>query len=595
MPDVDVDTEEEELVEEDEDLDVDAAPADDMDLLSEAEPPPSSDPTLANWTAPRSVVTLNGYFRARGELYDNFFLGRGQDYNGNYDATDAPFARFVPAGRIAHTDGVGLGCDRGDEAGASSPCDSSDQLRFANMRLRLRPTIALSDDVKVHMMVDALDNVILGSTPDVGTYSGPTGYTRTPGAPGVPVDSFATTLNPPLSDRNYTRDSIYVRRAWAEVTNRGIGQLRFGRMGNHWGLGMLWNGGDGIDSDYSSDVDRVMLMTKFAGFHFFGAYDFAAQGIQSATDDLRSLPMDGTAKDDLRQFVVGAARREDEDEANARLQRGGWVLEGGLYFAYRTQSWSSAGVTEAFPSTGDYFLVERDANLFMPDLWGRFRWGGLRLEVEMAGIFGSIGNVQNGTYEDDPYDVRQFGFAFEGEYRLLDDKLAIRLYTGFATGDQDVNGLSSQEDMLTQRTADRTLSTFQFHPNYRVDLILWRNIMQRVAGAWYLKPGLGYDIIKNPFGQIFGVRADMIYSRAAQETQAYGADPNLGLELNFSLYYQSEDGPDLMDGFYASFQYGVLFPLAGLEFPAGDTRARDGTAIDIGNAQSMRLILGVQF
>ena len=50
-----------------------------------------------------------------------------------------------------------------------------------------------------------------------------------------------------------------------------------------------------------------------------------------------------------------------------------------------------------------------------------------------------------------------------------------------------------------------------------------------------------------------------------------------------------------MDGFYASFQYGVLFPLAGLEFPAGDTRARDGTAIDIGNAQSMRLILGVQF
>ena len=76
----------------------------------------------------------------------------------------------------------------------------------------------------------------------------------------VPLDSFALTSHPPEALRNGLRDSIRVRRAWAEVTNRGLGQLRFGRMGSHWGLGMLANSGDGIDSDFSNDVDRILAL-----------------------------------------------------------------------------------------------------------------------------------------------------------------------------------------------------------------------------------------------------------------------------------------------------------------------------------------------
>jgi uncharacterized protein (TIGR04551 family) len=591
-PEDEVDVEDEEA--EDEDVD----PESDMDLLSAAEPPPSSDPTLTRWTAPRSVVTLNGYFRTRGELWDNFFLGRGFSGpdGGTFDPDDGPFSRFVPADRIASTRDA---CSTIDAA--RTPCAKSDRLRFANMRLRLRPTIALSDDVKVHMMIDAFDNLVLGSTPNSQTYqlttvddvNGTDRFTRPASNPQVPLDSFADTQDPSQANRNSARDAIYVRRAWAEVTNRGIGQLRFGRMGDHWGLGMLANGGDGIDGDFSSDVDRIMLVTKLAGFHFFGAYDFALQGVTNQlVTDARDVPFDLTAKDDIRQYVVGVARRTEDEEARARLQRGSWVLEGGLRFAFRSQSFTSSIIGSAYPSPGDYQFVERDARMFVPDLWGRFRMGGLRLEVEAATIIGDIGNVGNDLTIGDSRDIRQFGIAFEGEYRLLDDKLTIRLYTGYATGDADVNGLSWRDDVINQAAADDTISTFAFHPNYRIDLILWRNIMQRFAGAWYLKPGLSYDIIKNPFGQIFGVRADAIYSRAAQEVQTYGSDPNLGMELNFSLYYRSEDGPDLLDGFYASFQYGVLFPFAGLGYVDGDGRAE---AIDIGNAQALRLILGVQY
>jgi len=601
---VDEEPEEDPEADEDDEEDEDLDPEDDMDLLSSAEPPPSSDPSLSRWTAPRSVVTLNGYFRTRGELWDNFFLGRGFSVTGmsdtRFDAADRPFSRFVPADRVAATTTGGTGCTTIDPD--RTPCENSDRLRFANMRLRLRPTIALSDDVKVHMMIDAFDNLVLGSTPNSQTYVPPGApggagdrFTRPASNPQVPLDSFAATQDPSQANRNSARDAIYVRRAWAEVTNRGIGQLRFGRMGDHWGLGMMVNGGDGIDGDFSTDVDRIMLITKLAGFHFFGSYDFALQGIQNQLiTDNRDVPFDLTAKDDLRQYVVGVARRTEDAEARSRLQRGSWVLEGGLRFAIRTQSFSSALIDNAYPGVDDYRFIERDARMFVPDLWGRFRMGGLRLEVEAATVLGDIGNVNNNPGRDTfaSRDIRQFGIAFEGEYRLLDDKLAIRFYTGFATGDADVNGLSWRDGVIDQAAVDDTISTFAFHPNYRVDLILWRNIMQRVAGAWYLKPGLAYDIIKNPFGQIFGVRADAIYSRAAQEVQTYGADPNLGLELNFSLYYRSEDGPDLMDGFYASFQYGVLFPFAGLKFPVGDGRRG---VIDVGNAQALRLILGVQY
>ena len=56
--------------------------------------------------------------------------------------------------------------------------------------------------------------------------------------------------------------TVNVSRAWAEVTNATLGQIRFGRMPWHWGLGILSNGGNGIDSDYQTHVDRVMYQFR---------------------------------------------------------------------------------------------------------------------------------------------------------------------------------------------------------------------------------------------------------------------------------------------------------------------------------------------
>ena len=68
------------------------------------------------------------------------------------------------------------------------------------------------------------------------------------------------------------------------------------------------------------------------------------------------------------------------------------------------------------------------------------------------------------------------------ESRSLEDALR--------TGDPDVVGLSQFEDLASQPVGKKTISTFSFHPDYRIDLILFKEILGAVAGAYYLAPGV---------------------------------------------------------------------------------------------------------
>jgi len=578
-------------------------PGDALSRLEEGGPP-SSDPTVGEWGAPQPAITLHGYFRVRPELWDTFWLGRGLNdgMGGSSFEADPPFSNFRPPTREG---GVGGGCDGPGDPDSSASCSESGTLAFANMRLRLEPTIALSDDVKVHMQVDLLDNIVLGSTPDglvTRAINSDPVYERQARTPRVPLDSFSATQVSPNTGRNSLQDAVRVRRAWGEVTNRGLGQLRFGRMGSHWGLGMLANGGDGIDSDWQSDVDRIMLITKLVGIHWVAAWDFAGEGIvEQHRLDLHQIPYDTNQNDDINQFVFAAARRMSEEDQQDTLQRGGAVINGGAYFVYRNQSLTSAGIADPYvrpnaESSAQPLFQRRQAEAFIPDLWFQFKYESFKLEIEGAMIIGSVENTENDSYVQENFNILSGAVALEAEYRLLNDQLAIYYAGGYASGDPDVDGLAVTAGLPPQQDAagvvDDNITTFRMHPNYRIDLILFRNILTQMAGVYYFKPGLSYDFIKNAFGQLLGARADLIYSRASQPRQAWGNDANLGVEINASLYYRSEDGPELMDGFHAMLQYGILFPLAGLGYREGD---RLHTNDSLSNAQIVRLVLGVQY
>ncbi len=593
--------------EEEEDLDEDEEADDDEEAEEEEEededdelPNPDrvaerldgagSDPTVAPWVTPQTVFELHGYMRMRGEFQDDFFLGRVMP--GMLQAQDLPFSRFIPV-----EDGVAI------DGLCPNTCDQN-ALAFANMRFRLEPTIHLSDDVRIHAQIDVFDNLVLGSTPEGLSTQQPGWVTGQPN-PYVPLIATSQSQQPPQYGQNSLTDSIRARRAWAEVRNRGLGEIRFGRMGNHWGLGILANDGRGIDQDYQSDVDRIMAITRILGFYVFGAWDFASEGfLYQNPQDTSRYSFDRSRLDDVEQVVVGVARRSTPEEQAEALQRGDFVLNGGIFFVYRTQNVSLEGISNQLtsglggPSGTPASYVRRGFEVFVPDLWVQFLWGDLRLEAEGVVAVGSIANSNPGLYDPSSrLNILQGAFAFEGEYHMLNRQLGIYFNAGYASGDADVEGLSIENGGVQQpgpNGVDHTSSTFYMHPAYRIDLIFWRTIMRQIGGAYYFRPGLSYDFIRNSFGQLLGARADVIYSRASEVVQTYGNSADLGLEIDAQVYYRSEDGPDLLDGFYVSVQYGIFFPFQGLGYLPG-TFAPGVTPTGGQNAQTLRLVLGVQY
>ncbi|HEV8246407.1 MAG TPA: TIGR04551 family protein, partial [Polyangiaceae bacterium] len=108
----------------------------------------------------------------------------------------------------------------------------------------------------------------------------------------------------------------------------------------------------------------------------------------------------------------------------------------------------------------------------------------------------------------------------------------------------------------------------------------------------------------DPNGQRIGGGLTVIWSRASEFIQTPGHAHDLGIELDARLYYQSKDGalndvPDQMGGFFAMFEYGVLFPMSGLGYPSNEAAAINSQlhagAADTNVAQTLRLYLGVFF
>src|SRR5688572_18616347 len=224
------------------------------DGVAEAAPKtPGLLPTTPALPAPKGrrkkwkLLEIDGYFRLRTDWFKNFHLGFLDRARDGSDLGGAPFPRA-------------LGCT---SAITTAPCEN---LSSGNMRLRLEPTINLDEGTSVHLQADVLDNLVLGSTPtgsDLGTYTA----SNLP-----PLGAFGNTQQPPVAGENSDRDSITIKRAWAEIAIP-LGILKAGRMPNHWGMGMNHNGGGkdpiagtyNTDADYGDTVDRVSFSAQIPG------------------------------------------------------------------------------------------------------------------------------------------------------------------------------------------------------------------------------------------------------------------------------------------------------------------------------------------
>jgi uncharacterized protein (TIGR04551 family) len=159
--------------------------------------------------------------------------------------------------------------------------------------------------------------------------------------------------------------------------------------------------------------------------------------------------------------------------------------------------------------------------------------------------------VWNGTM---PNTLLNGGTALVTRYGFLDDKLGIGFDGGWASGgDTPMIGFGQTTD---GKPYANSIANFRFHPNFKVDQILFRHVVGSVTNAFYLQPHLEYL-----FAEGFGLRGDVVSAFANSSEATPGKSAFLGMEFDAKFFYES------VDGFFVSSVFGVMVPFAGLNHP----------------------------
>lgn len=495
----------------------------------------------------RTEVVLHGSLRLRGEALRNLDLDRGLTPSG-----DPLFP--VP---VADPNGQTL-------TGADT---------------RLRTDVAIyapGTGVAVKLRVDLLDNVALGSTPEGKPATG-----RAPSPAASPGQ-----LSPD--------DAFRIKRAYGEALIP-LGILAAGRMGAHWGLGMVANSGDCEDCDGGDAADRIAFVTPIAGHLWAASFDLTATGPTARRrDEARVIDLEPT--DDVRTVTFAVWDQHTPLMLARRGEAGLPSLEYGAYVSHR---WQDNDVPSDYLPTAQPLpldagqIMHRGYRATAADLWVRFTGPRLRVELEAAYLRASVeqASLVPGVLLSPQVTSNQLGLAVESEVQA---SAAVRFGFdfGFATGDPapgfgafpTPNSPAAQPGDLDGPQADlprdARVDNFRFHPDYRIDRILFHEIIGTVTDAFYLRPTFGYRLLDLGTGQL-DLEAALIASWALEASSTPSGDRSLGVELDPGLVYRSSDG------FLAAFDYAVFVPGAGFDNPAAGLEAR--------TAQSVRLRLGYYF
>ena len=531
----------------------------------------------------------HGYLRMRGEFFSNFDLGRGADKTG-HTLFPTPF--------------IGTG-------GNHSQSD-------INFRFRFAPTLEVSEDISIHVTADVLDNILLGSDPFNEPYLDP--YT-------------------PLPILNNTRGAgiVNVKRVWGRV-NTQVGEFSFGRMPYHWGMGILHNDGNGIDQDFGDTYDRLAFTPRdWRGHRVQFMFDLLSKGAGTTGEhgELgRTVDLD--TLDDGYRLGLQITHIDSDEEIKRKLAAGEWVFNYGVVADYRTQSWDTP-VSDLVPDTSNLGgfaqlrqnVAHRTAKLYQPDFFITLRRAKFHLDMELATTIGSVGSraVSEQAFTFDPNSGQpltffQWGGALESDLALLPaDALLLGLELGAASGDKGVYGFGARPwrsgsgnpmgpvvggaqfnatapgdidgphfDFSNPAASHGHVNNFRFNRAFNIDMILWRNLITTVTGAWYLKPSVRYRPTGRKSGggddSGFELTAGIIYSQAFYAENTPGLSKALGAELNVGITY------DTADKFHTGFQYGLLLPFSGLSNTQGDP---NGATHDAGIAHAVRFNVAIPF
>ncbi len=484
----------------------------------------------------KTEVAVSGYFRTRGEALHNLDLDRGLGPSGQ------PLFPVSQANPRAQT--------------------------LTHWDMRLRTDVALyppGSMAGVKARFDVLDNVALGSLPE-----------------GVP--SAVTTQRSPA-------DAIRVRRAWGEVV-LPFGYLAAGRMGTHWGLGMVANGGDCLDCDSGDASDRVAFITPLAGHIWALAYDFSATGpVAPRSAQNRTIALERTTNVRTATFAWMSWRSDEARERRRKAKK--TTVEYGSYITHR---WQRDDVPGTYLPTAQPFdplanggagVMARGFSASAFDGWLRLTFPWARIEAEAAFLTATIEqpSLVPGVLLRDPVKSKQIGAALQTEFGAPDGAFSAGLDGGYASGDpapgfgvvQRAGAAAPQPGDLDGPQAipprDNRIDNFRFHPDYRVDRILFREILGAITDAVYARPHARLRIAKAHSAQLTA-HAAVVASSAVERSSTPSGKAPLGVEIDPSLVFETH-------AFLAALDYAVLFPLEGFDNTIANLSAKPAQLVRV--------------
>ena len=505
-------------------------------------PPPPKAPGDPAAVPTWEWIQLDGYLRGRGSLYVNHDLDRG-----GTPTTGEPVFPIPPSG---------------DQAVGS-----------LDARFRLDLGIHIGDVVQIHARVDALDNLVLGSTPQ--------GFPRTRWAPMV---WGSVRQEPPAAGINAFTNSIRVKRAYGQVLTP-IGLLMVGRMGMpEWGLGIVAAGSDGLDDDVDDEVDRVGFVTTFRE-HFVGvAFDINATGPTTMTSvgtENAGRAIDLELRDNVYTVSLVLGRDAPPHAIDRRLRAGRASFDYGTYVTYRWQraefpAFYLEGLDGEDLTWDTDDALRRDLKALMVDLWLRLHVGRVRVELEGAFLRSRIGNAAMDAGMDvPPIDSTQAGGALQVEVEAVRQRLWLQLEAGVASGDRAPGlGVAPPLDQLSTQAGDfdgpqfhldddLAINNFRFHPNHHVDVVFWRQIAGTVTDAVY-----GRLELKVQASRALELRLAGIPSFAVRSRSTPGGHPFYGGEVDLHLRWRPVAGFELWG------DLGLFLPGRGMDNPAAGLGAK---------------------
>lgn len=381
----------------------------------------------------------------------------------------------------------------------SQPADG--RMNGADLRARLEPVIAVGDWSAIYAQIDGA--ALLADSAEKA----------------VAVQRFAAgSLGTwPL------QSAVGVRRLWLKFKIAGLAEFEAGRTPDHFGMGMLRHAGGGLDDDHQSDVDRVRIKAEVFGFRVslarsnlasypvggygtaFGNYNTAVGHQLAGSTGLEFTPGAGNS---------GLALQDSSDVIRWEIEGGGGKFSNGKGLVWDVALlWLSQDLALRSENTGTADQPDATAKNRDPDcgtacvllghralrsytFQGAADWrtdllgSALRLQAEAAFIYGTVVRTDITTAPDSKTIVSG-GAALKADWQRGSDRVKADL--GVATGETDggfgVNDTTNFKAGGLPDGAGRAMLTgFRFHRSFRVDGLLFRDLIGAVANAYYVRP-----------------------------------------------------------------------------------------------------------